>query len=140
ETDANARAETKPTLSEDNKPESGGRSRVIRMLGRVLLYGFLILILLAELAPMFFGFIEVTVTLGTGWWFFLKRTVPRIVWNWDLVGMSFVCVVLILMGAQWFLNSIAQGLQRARPLKDSQWRWPWKFTWCGLATVAVFFL
>ena len=86
------------------------------MLGRVLLYGFLILILLAELAPMFFGFIEFTVTLGTGWWFFLKRTVPRIVWNWDLVGMSFVCVVLILMGAQWFLNSIAQGVQSFRAL------------------------
>jgi len=92
---------------------------------------------------LFFPFvgppIEVMIGLGSGWVSFLSRTVPQIRWNWNLVLMAVLCAALVLLGAQWFLNWIWQAT-RAAHSSSPPGRWPWKWTWCGLTAIAVFFL
>lgn len=89
------------------------------------------------LAAVGLGPLEPPLLLVFGWIAFLERTLPRITWNWDIVGMGLLCVVLILFLAHRFLTWLAKNAATARA---TTWRWPWKWTWCGLSAVMVFFL
>lgn len=127
-------------MSDGPESEDGLRRPAPRLLGRIVLYGFLGVVLVTFLASMSFVLLQILPVLVSGWWFFLRRTVPGISWNWDLVGMGILCAVLILLGAQWILNWIWQSIRKARALEDGNRRWPWKSTWCGSLAVAMLFL
>ena len=113
---------------------SGGPSRIVRVALWFLLVVILILFALPLLAS---GRIETFVALALGWIQFLKRTVPRITWNWDLVGMGVVCSAAILIAAHWFLNWVASFRAAAR---GEEFRWPWKWTVSGLMATGICFL
>jgi hypothetical protein len=112
--------------------------RVLGCFGKLAL-----IVLVLFLAFMFLatgvgsGEIEALVALVFGWITFLQRTVPSITWNWDLVGMAALCVVLIaLLGhrfASWIVTSIANK-------SGKNWGWPWRWTWCGLTVLGLMFL
>ena len=88
---------------------------------------------------MGFGFagITVAVAFATGWLSFLKRTLPGITWNWDLVGMGILCSILILFIAHRSFSWLTQSIANAQ---GKSWRWHWRWTWCGLSSIIVFFL
>jgi hypothetical protein len=97
--------------------------------------GFLIaLLLLGIVGP---GAFEPLVLLGIGWIGFLARTVPRITWNWDLLGMALLCMAGVLILAHWFLHWLTGQLATSRGLAGS-WRWRW--TWCAACIVGIAFL
>jgi hypothetical protein len=83
------------------------------------------------------GQVDALVALVFGWMSFLKRTAPDVSWNWDLIGMAVFCsAVIIVLGhrfASWVTTSIAAK-------RGLDWRWPWKWTCCGLAMVGLSFL
>src|SRR5258708_1240973 len=83
------------------------------------------------------GQLEALLTLLLGWLQFLKRTVPQISWNWDIIGMALLCLGMILFLAHRFLNWITRSIASVR---GSSFVWPWKWTWCGSLAVALFFL
>ena len=126
-------------MSELVPPDMRGSTAPRRTRGRLLLYGLLGLVLLILVGPSFYGPIELMLTLPFGWIHFLARTVPRIHWNWDLIGMAVVCVALILAGTQWFATWLTRSIQLARGTTGG-WQWPWKWTWCGLVLLLVGFL
>jgi hypothetical protein len=109
-------------------------SRIARIVVRTAL-GFLIaLFLLGIVGP---GAFEPLVFLGIGWIGFLARTVPRITWNWDLLGMALLCMAGVLILAHWFLHWLTGQLATWRGLAGS-WRWRW--TWCAAFIVGIAFL
>lgn len=80
--------------------------------------------------------LEPPLILAFGWIAFLGRTLPKISWNWDVIGMGLMCVALILFLAHRFLTWFVKNVAAA----SVSWRWPWKWTWCGLSAVMIFFL
>lgn len=109
------------------------RSIVYRVL-RTALVTILVLFL-----PMFMlvgigsGAVELIFTVAFGWWMFLERTVPEIVWNWSLVGMAVVSSLFIMALSHWFLRWLSK-----EQIALSQW--PIKWTICGLVAVSLVFL
>ena len=83
------------------------------------------------------GHIDALIALIFGWINFLKRTVPEISWNWDLIGMALFCSVLIVVLGHRFTSWVTSTITSKRELG---WRWPWKWTCCGLAMVGLSFL
>jgi hypothetical protein len=125
-------------MSEASEPppsEQPARTRLVFKIGLVLVSLFIALLLL----PSFFmasrmGLME---AVALGWWRFLNRTLPSISWNWDIVGMSVLCALLVLMLAHAFLRWITKSISSAR---GRSWQWPWTWTWCGLTGIALLFL
>jgi hypothetical protein len=72
-----------------------------------------------------------------GWLKFLSRTVPRISWNWDLVGMAGLCLGVSLVLTHGFLRWLATQIANSR---GKVWAWPWRWTWCGTLSMGVLFL
>lgn len=101
----------------------------------VLISSFLVLLFLPWLFTA--GRMGVLVALALGWWSFLRRTLPGISWNWDLVGMAMVCSGGILLLAHGLLAWIIRNVAAAR---GNSRRWRWKWTWCGLGGLLVLFL
>ncbi len=75
--------------------------------------------------------------LTLGWFGFLQRTLPKLTWNSDLIGMTLLSVVLILFLAHKFLNGISRSIAAKR---GTTWSWPWKWTWSSLIALMLFFL
>lgn len=83
------------------------------------------------------GQMNALIALAFGWANFLNRTVTQISWNWDLVGMAILCVVIILLMGHYFASWVTNSIVSKR---GKEWRWPWKWTCCGLAIVGIAFL
>jgi len=122
--------ETHPVLS----PKPASTSLVFK-LALVFILVFLVIVFL----PLFFmaGQVGVIGAIALGWWQFLRRTLPGISWNWDIVGMWILCVLLILSLAHAFLRWITNSIGSRR---GQNWHWPWRWTWCGLTSVMLLFL
>jgi hypothetical protein len=106
------------------------------------MFGKVILVLFAVFfAFLFLGVaapnVQILHLLILGWLKFLSRTIPKISWNWDLVGMALLCLAALLGLTHGFLRwLIAQiGMSRGKA-----WFWPWRFTWCGTLSTGVLFL
>lgn len=126
-------------MNENEKPEippAASEKRKPRFAIGCLAVGA-VFMLLFVLPVVGAGFLEPIFALAFGWLSFLQRTLPRISWNWDVVGMGLLCVAFILLLAHQFLNWLAKNAAR---LRGASWRWPWKWTWCGLAAMMMFFL
>jgi hypothetical protein len=83
------------------------------------------------------GYLEAGVLLFFGWIGFLQRTLPRITLNWDLIGMGVVCVAGILVISHYFVRWLTMSIAASR---GAAGHWPWRWTWCGMASLAVLFL
>ncbi|MEO5804612.1 MAG: hypothetical protein ABIR24_13885, partial [Verrucomicrobiota bacterium] len=75
--------------------------------------------------------------LTLGWFSFLQRTLPKLTWNWDIIGMALLSVVIILFLAQKFLNGLSKSIATKR---GTNWTWPWKWTWSLLVAILLLFL
>ena len=74
--------------------------------------------------------------LGLGWLYFLERTVPKVTWSWDIVGLALFCILGILFIGHYLLARLVLQISQA---SGKAWHWPWKWTWCGLCGVFIFF-
>ena len=83
------------------------------------------------------GTFSLLVTLALGWSSFLQRTVPRLTWNWVLIGMALVSIAIILFLAHKFLNGLTKSIAAKR---GTTWNWPWKWTWSLLVALMLLFL
>jgi len=121
--------------SEPRPSEPPGKTRLFFKIALALLLVIITFLFL----PEFFmaGRAGVIGAVALGWWSFLNRTLPGISWNWDIVGMSALCVLLVLMLAHVFLRWITKSISSAR---GRSWQWPWRWTWCSLIGVALLFL
>jgi hypothetical protein len=123
-------------VSEQTKQQQG--QRVLGCLSKpVLLILVLFLAFVSLVGVVGSGQIDAGLAIVFGWINFLQRTVPSISWNWDLIGMAALCVVLIaLMGhrfASWMVAGVANRSGKG-------WRWRWRWTWGGLAGLGLMFL
>ncbi len=125
-------------MSEDPASTQSPSRSVGRQIGRATFWSIstlvILLLLLMTIGP---GLFELPFVLATGWVSFLARIVPKVTWNWDLVGMSIVSAAVILLLAHWFSNWIVKNAASARGV---EWRWPWKWTICALMSIGLFFL
>jgi MFS family permease len=123
---------------ESPSPTSKPRNSPAKVARRVLLW-FIILVALWLLLGMLFGpgGARPVYVLGTGWIQFLSRTVPRMTWNWDLVGMGLLCAILVTVLTQFLLAGLVRQIADRR---GNNWRWRWKWTLCGLASMIICFL
>lgn len=95
----------------------------MKILVRVLVYGFLLLILV----PFFVsGPLRVAGALIFGWLSFLGRTLPKVTLSWSGIGMAVVCSVLIVVA----IHSFCSWLARTR--SGVAWRWRSSFAIYGL--------
>jgi len=106
------------------------------------MFGKVILVLLAVfLAVLFLGVAapneQILHLLIWGWLKFLSRTIPKITWNWDLVGMALLCLAALLGLTHGFLRWLTAQIAMSR---SKAWFWPWRFTWCGTLSTGVLFL
>jgi hypothetical protein len=125
-------------MSEEAEPLPSHQPAKTRLVFKIALV--LVLVFIAFLfLPSFFmaGRAGVLGAVALGWWSFLQRTLPGISWNWDIVGMSAVCVLLILILAHVFLRWITKSVSSAQ---GRRWQWPWRWTWCGLLAIGLLFL
>lgn len=127
-------------MSDPATPGIVPRVSLGRWLKRLVVVGLILFVLAFLLDPFLLGVpFQLLDPLAIGWWRFLGRTVPAIHWNWDLLAMGMVCLVLVLLGSQWFLKWLCRGSEPLRKALALQ-TWPWKWTYCGLAAMAVLFL
>jgi hypothetical protein len=89
-------------------------SRPMKILLRVIFYGFLLLILVPFFVP---GPLRVAVALIFGWVSFLGRTLPKVTLSWSGIGMAAVCSVVIVVA----IHSFCSWLARTR--SGAAWRW-----------------
>jgi hypothetical protein len=83
--------------------------------------------------------LDALVALATGWYRFLERTLPRMTWNWDLLGMGLICTALILGGVHWFLSWLHRQRSSAFGNGGDSSSWAWRHTWCGATIVGLAF-
>ncbi len=125
-------------MSANTNPNPSGIRRglgcVIRLALLLLVLFFLFMFMAAGIGS---GQIDALIALTFGWLGFLKRTVPGITWNWDLIGMALFCVgAIILLGhrfAAWIATQIASKRGRS-------WQWLWRWTWCGVIGLSLLFV
>lgn len=125
-------------MSEVSEPQPSNQPVKTRLIFKLALVMILVMIAFLYL-PVFFmaGRAGVLGAVVFGWWRFLSRTLPGISWNWDIVGMSALCVLLVLLLAHAFLRWITKAISFARGRSG---QWPWRWTWCGLISIGLFFL
>ncbi len=121
------------SASPPGKPPA--RTRLVFKIALVLVVVMIALLYL----PVFFmaGQAGVMGAVALGWWRFLNRTIPAISWNWDIVGMSALCLLLVVLLAHGFFRWITKSIASTR---GRNWRWPWKWTACGLVGLVLLFL
>lgn len=122
-------------VSEPRPSDPPAKTRLVFKIALLLVFVFIAFLSL----PSFFmaGRAGVLGAITLGWWSFLQRTLPGISWNWNIVGMSALCVLLILILAHVFLRWITKSVSSAQG-RSSQW--PWRWTWCGLLATGLLFL
>lgn len=126
-----------PAMTEDSTQSTP--RKLPRLVARVCLISVLFFIFVLLLGPIIFGrgYFEAGWYLLVGWLSFLNRTVPRIAWNWDLIGMGVVCGAGILLLTHQFLRWLVGSITAKH---EGEVRWPWRWTWCGIASLGVLFL
>src|SRR6059058_4638886 len=60
------------------------------------------------------GLLDLSISLLFGWINFLGDIWPRIAWNWSAICFGILCVCLILVLGQWFLNWLSRSIAIAR--------------------------
>lgn len=97
---------------------------------RVLVGVFGLLVLLVLLLPLVARPTSVGAVLTNlpfGWWFFLKRNLPQLSYDWGLIVTGLICTVGILLLGNWFMRALFRQLQRAQspeaPVRN--WKWSW---------------
>lgn len=98
--------------------------------------GIAIVVLILSVFLSYRGFTIFT-ALATGWFSFLQRTVPRLTWNWDLIGLAILSAAIVLFIGHKLLSGLSKNIAAAR---GTQWRWPWKWTWSSLVALLLLFL
>lgn len=84
-----------------------------------------------------------------GWFGFLKRILPQITTNWDLIGTALVCLVGFFAGSHWFLRWLTQYItERKRAGSDADesepapvapsWKPQWTLAINGLIWLSFF--
>jgi hypothetical protein len=118
---------------------SASRSRLgLPSLGCLLavLVGFPLFFLLM-MAGIGIGLLDLTITLLFGWISFIRDVWPRISWNWGSIFSGILCSAIIFGLGHWFLDWLSRGIATA---KGKSFRWPWRWTACGLGAIALCFL
>jgi hypothetical protein len=125
-------------VSDANDPNP---PRTSRGLGCVTKLAVLVLVLFLLFVFMGAGIgsgqIAALTALALGWLAFLQRTVPQITWNWDLVVMGVLCTAVVCFLGHRFASWLTISIARQRGL---DWRWPWRWTICGLVGIGLSFL
>ena len=76
--------------------------------------------------------------LPFGWLAFLKRILPQITMNWDLIGMAIICLAGFLGGSHWFLRWLYGARRNAKseatvdgdgPVEEASSSPEWKLVW-----------
>lgn len=98
--------------------------------------GIAIVVLILSVFLSYRGF-TICTALATGWFSFLQRTLPRLTWNWDLIGLAILSAAIILFIGHKLLSGLSKNIAAAR---GTQWRWPWKWTWSSLVALLLLFL
>ncbi len=126
---------TSPTSNE--APSASGSS-----IGRALVRVLYILVIIALLAFVPAGKVwDIGSYVMMGWVGFLKRTVPRISWNWDLIVTGLLCCIAVLALAHFLLRSLVAPILKPTSATGGEVRtWRWRWTWCGVAALGVLFL
>ena len=123
--DAKESSETPPTR----------RSRVGCLgLGCVVFVPIFFLLMMAGIGT---GLVDLGFTVLFGWISFLADTLPRISWDWGAIGAGVLCTGLIFFLGHRFLSWLSRYIATAR---GTAFSWPWRWTWCGLIGIALFFL
>ena len=125
-------------MNESANPNPSGIKRSLGCVAKLALLLLILFFLFMFMATgVGSGEVDALIALTFGWLGFLKRTMPEITWNWDLVGMAVFCVgAIIVLGHQLAVGITAQiALKRGR-----SWQWLWRWTWCGVAGLCLLFL
>ena len=106
---------------------------------RSIVWIFVGIAIVVLILPVFLSYRGFTIftALATGWFSFLQRTVPRLTWNWDLIGLAILSAAIILFIGHKLLSGLSKNIAAAR---GTQWRWPWKWTWSSLVALLLLFL
>ncbi len=106
---------------------------------RAAVLGVILLLLIIALPRS--GF-RILAELPFGWLGFLKRVLPRISANWDLIGMAALCLAGFFAGSQWFLKWLAgstagrrrtgAGETKLKPEESVTWKPRWTLAINGL--------
>lgn len=120
-----------------NAPDQPGRRRLLL---RIAIAGLVLFVVVFLVDPFLLArVVQLAAPLLTGWWRFLLRTIPAIHGNLDVFLMSGLCVVVVLVGAQWFFKWLGKSvplMQATLPARG----WPWKWTYSGVIALALLFL
>lgn len=111
------------------------------LLGRWLARLCFLFFVLAVLGP--FLVVNVFEVLGValfGWAAFLRRVLPMVSLNADLIGMAVVCILLLAGGGHCFMRWVTVQVAKARNVEAETRLWPWKWTWCGCASLGLTFV
>jgi hypothetical protein len=100
------------------------------------LVGFPIFFLMM-MAGIGIGLLDLTITTLFGWISFIRDIWPRISWNWGSILTGILCSALILFLGHSLLAWLSHGIAAAR---GKPFRWPMKWTVCGLGAIALCFL
>ena len=92
--------------------------RIIKWMGGAVL-GLFLLPIVAGNPPL--------PSLLFGWWAFLRRNLPQMTWNWNLIATGIVCSAGVIVVGNWLLASLFKQIQRTRhPERTARpWRWRW---------------
>jgi len=124
-------------MNESQPISSSAASKILRAL--LCLAGIVVgIFFLMVFTNLIFGpaFYRMVVVLPFGWVGFITRTFPNIGWNWDLVGMGVVSLVLIGAGLNWFMRWLASCITERR---GKNFVWLARWTWSVMVAVAIFF-
>lgn len=99
----------------------------------------IVLVVIGVLFVLSTPFFRVLWVLLVGWMSFLSRTVPRITWNADLIGMAVLCTAAILGGTHWFLTWLCFQRNVIPEDADEETPWRWRRTWCVVAALGLTF-
>lgn len=111
----------------------------VRVLGGVFgLLVLLVLLLPLVASPTSVG--AVLTNLPFGWWFFLKRNLPQLSYDWGLLGTGLICTVGILLLGNGFMRTLFRQLQRAQSPEAPARNWKWSWSWGIYAAMWLLFL
>jgi len=79
--------------------------------------------------------VRLLAALPFGWIAFLKRVLPQITVNWNVIGMAALCMGLIFFGTHYLCSWLYVSVQKAK-VADSAIR-PWSWRWTGSLLVVI---
>jgi len=65
--------------------------------------------------------------LPLGWWAFLRRNLPQMTWNGNLIATGILCSAGVIVIGNWLLAALFKQIQQARHPEQTArpWRWRW---------------